>query len=82
MDIAAERPRAIDPALLEEVDLVVTLGRQDLVNVPPETRLETWDTAEPSERDIEGIEGMRLIREDIATRVHELTEQLIQKEMP
>ena len=79
MDIAAERPRAIDPALLEEVDLVVTLGRQDLVNVPPETRLETWDTAEPSERD---IEGMRLIREDIATRVHELTEQLIQKEMP
>ena len=66
----------IDPALLREVDLVITLGREARVEVPPGTRLENWDTDEPSERGIEGIERMRLVRDDIATRVQRLAEQL------
>ena len=76
VDITGEHPKAIDPALLREVDLVVTLGREARVDVPPGTRLENWDTDEPSERGIEGIERMRLVRDDIATRVHRLAEQL------
>lgn len=42
----------------------------------PGTRLENWDTIEPSQRGIEGIERMRLVRDDIATRVQGLAEQL------
>jgi arsenate-mycothiol transferase len=38
--------------------------------------LENWDTDEPSERGIEGIERMRLVRADIATRVQRLATEL------
>ena len=75
-DIIGEHPKPIDPALLREVDLVVTLGREARVDVPPGTRLENWDTDEPSQRGIEGIERMRLVRDDIADRVQRLAEQL------
>lgn len=81
VDITGEHPKPIDPALLREVDLVVTLGREAHVEVPPGTRLENWDTDEPSERGIEGIERMRLVRDDIAARVEELNEQMTQKEI-
>jgi arsenate-mycothiol transferase len=76
VDITAERPKPIDPALLREVDLVVTLGGEARVDVPPGTRLENWDTDEPSERGIEGIERMRLVRDDIAARVQHLAHEL------
>jgi arsenate-mycothiol transferase len=33
---------------------------------------ECWDTDEPSERGIDGIERMRLVRDDIADRVADL----------
>ncbi len=75
-DITGEYPKPIDPALLREVDLVVTLGREARVDAPPGTRLENWDTDEPSQRGIEGIERMRLVRDDIAARVQRLAEQL------
>ena len=39
-------------------------------------RFENWDTDEPSERGIDGIERMRLVRDDIAGRVGELTSRL------
>lgn len=81
VDITGEHPKPIDPALLDEVDLVVTLGREARVEVPVGTRLENWDTDEPSERGIEGLERMRLVRDDIATRVHKLNEQLAEKEI-
>ena len=75
-DMSGERPKPIDPALLREVDLVVTLGREAHVDVPTGTRLENWDTDEPSQRGIEGIERMRLIRDDIAGRVQRLAHEL------
>lgn len=88
VDITAERPKLIDPALVREVDLVVTLGREAHVEPITGTWFENWDTDEPSERGVDGIERMRLIRDDIAARVEHLAEQLEQpspppkKEMP
>lgn len=76
VDITAEHPKAIDPALVRDVDVVVTLGRQARVEAIPGTCFETWDTDEPSERGIDGIVRMRLIRDDIATRVQTLADQL------
>ena len=76
VDITGEQPKPIDPALVREVDVVVTLGRQARVEPIGGTRFETWDTDEPSERGIEGMERMRLIRDDIAARVKTLAAQL------
>ena len=42
----------------------------------PGTRFEYWDTDEPSERGIDGIERMRLVRDDIADRVADLLDRV------
>jgi hypothetical protein len=41
-----------------------------------------WDTDEPSLRGIDGIERMRLIRDDITTRVAQLTHRLTNRTTP
>lgn len=64
-------PTAIDPDLLNRMDLVVVLGNEaqlDPGNVP----MERWVTTEPSEQGVEGIERMRLIRDDVHSRVIDL----------
>jgi arsenate-mycothiol transferase len=37
---------------------------------------ENWDTDEPCERGIDGIERMRLVRDDITTRVAALHDRI------
>jgi arsenate-mycothiol transferase len=76
-DMSGETPRPIDPELLRRVGLVVTLGREAVVEVPRGTELRNWDTDEPSERGIEGIERMRRIRDDIDARVRALLAELV-----
>ncbi|MEV0948533.1 low molecular weight phosphatase family protein [Rhodococcus sp. NPDC049939] len=76
VDITGETPTSVDPQMIRDVDLVVTLGREAHVESVPGTRFENWDTGEPSERGIEGIERMRLVRDDIAARVNELAVEL------
>ena len=75
-DMGGETPRPIDPTLLRTVDLVITLGREAVVEVPPNVELRNWDTDEPSERGIEGMERMRLVRDDIDARVQALLAEL------
>ncbi|AMY20314.1 MULTISPECIES: arsenate-mycothiol transferase ArsC [Nocardiaceae] len=82
VDITAETPKAIDPQLVRGVDVVVTLGREAHVDPVPGTRFENWDTDEPSERGIDGIERMRLVRDDIAARVAQLAAQLTTPSTP
>ena len=74
--IGGEHPKPIDPQLLEHVDVVVTLGREAHVDAGA-TPVQNWDTDEPSERGIDGIERMRLVRDDIAARVQVLADQLL-----
>jgi arsenate-mycothiol transferase len=74
-DMSGETPKPIDPDLLRTVDLVVTLGRDARIDVPDGTELRNWDTDEPSERGIDGIERMRLIRDDIDSRVRALLDE-------
>ena len=76
VDITGEHPKPIDPRLVRDVDVVVTLGNETHVEPVPGTRFETWDTDEPSSRGIDGIDRMRLIRDDIAARVRLLADQL------
>ena len=76
VDIRGEKPKSIDPEIVKTVDLVVVLGREARPEIGPETEIETWDTDEPSHRGIDGIERMRLVRDDIGDRVADLLTRL------
>jgi arsenate-mycothiol transferase len=76
VDITGEAPKAIDPALLRSIDLVITLGRDAHLEVPDGVAVRNWDTDEPSQRGIDGLERMRLVRDDITKHVDALAAEL------
>ncbi|BBY98284.1 arsenate-mycothiol transferase ArsC [Mycolicibacterium fallax] len=77
IDISGHQPTQLDDTLIAAADLIVILGTQAQLDRPAgRTPVEIWDTEEPSLRGIEGIDRMRLIRDDIATRVDELAHRL------
>lgn len=76
VDMSGGLPKPIDPHLLPTVDRVITLGREARVDAPPGVTVRNWDTDEPSDRGIDGIERMRLVRDDIDQRVRELILEL------
>ncbi|QIH99299.1 low molecular weight phosphatase family protein [Rhodococcoides fascians A21d2] len=76
VDLSGEQPKPIDPNLLSRMDYVVTLGSEAKVDPIDGPTFENWNTDEPSERGIDGIERMRLVRDDIAARVEELASRL------
>ncbi|MFW0796991.1 low molecular weight phosphatase family protein [Gordonia sp. CPCC 205515] len=73
--IADHRPRQLTDELMRAADLVVVVGTAE-VTVPAGVAVEVWQTDEPSLRGIDGIERMRLIRDDIAARIRDLDERL------
>jgi arsenate-mycothiol transferase len=72
---AGERPKPVDAEILAASDLVVLLGAEVQLD-PGTTPVRRWVTDEPSERGIEGMERMRLVRDDIAARVAALGDEL------
>lgn len=62
--------------MIAGVNVVVTLGRDAHLDPVAGTRFENWVTDEPSERGTDGIERMRLIRDDIAARVRTLLDSM------
>lgn len=77
LDITGEVPKALTHEMVSSADIVVTLGREARVEPIAGTRFENWNTDEPAERGVEGIERMRLIREDITARVAVLRKELL-----
>ncbi|WP_249643829.1 arsenate-mycothiol transferase ArsC [Nocardia sputi] len=76
VDISGEVPKPVDAELLAAAGLVVILGREAQLDVAPRVRMLRWETDEPSQRGIEGIQRMRLVRDDIAARVQALAAEL------
>jgi protein-tyrosine-phosphatase len=77
-DMSGDTPTALDPDL-RQVDRVIVLGDEARV-VPVEDMvgtIEVWHTDEPSERGIEGMDRMRLVRDDIDRRVRALLTDLV-----
>jgi len=77
VDITQNVPRRITDADQRTADLVVILGPEAQLEEVEGTRYERWDTDEPSNRGIEGIERMRLVRDDILARVTALHAALL-----
>lgn len=71
-----EHPKPIDPRVLASVDLVIVLGTDAVVDQRPGMRVVTWETDEPSTRGIDGMERMRLVRDDVTSRVRQLVQEL------
>lgn len=69
VDIADHHPQQLTDELLQGADRVIMLGDQAEVGLVAGQEVERWDTVEPSRRGIDGIERMRLVRDDIARRV-------------
>ncbi len=72
VDRAGEHPTPLTPELVAAADVVVGLGRVAQVTTDDGTPVVVWDTDEPSLRGIEGMERMRLVRDDIAAHVRDL----------
>lgn len=69
VDISRNVPRRIAAADQQRADLVVILGPEAQVDEVQGTLYERWETDEPSDRGIDGIQRMRLVRDDILERV-------------
>jgi arsenate-mycothiol transferase len=76
IDISSEYPKPVTEDVLDVVDAVIVLGTEAKLEPREGTRFEVWETDEPSERGIEGMERMRLVRDDIRSRVRKLYEEL------
>lgn len=76
VDLGDEHPKATDPDLAGRMTHVIVLGREARFDPGPGPIVETWDTDEPSDRGFEGVERMRLVRDDIAARVDDLVVRL------
>lgn len=70
-----EAPKEVDPQAVADADLVVIIGPEAQLDTGS-TPLQRWITDEPSTRGIDGMERMRLVRDDIAARVRSLSADL------
>ena len=75
VDISGRHPTQLTQQMIDDSDLVVIVGSQARLQNHSGTTVK-WDTDEPSLRGIDGIERMRIIRDDIAARVTTLATNL------
>ena len=79
-DMSSAVPQLVTPDLLRGVDQVVVIGGEAVIE-PVEgmtAPVTTWYTDEPSKRGIDGMERMRLVRDDIDAHVRALLTELTQ----
>lgn len=75
-DMSGGVPKGVDRQMLR-ADRVVVLGADAQLDMPEGRTFERWLTDEPSHRGIEGMERMRLVRDDIDARVQALIADLL-----
>ena len=74
IDIAGEQPKLLHPDSVEQADVVVTMGCGDACPYFPGTRYEDWQLTDPAGQPIEVV---RLVRDEIRTRVAALIRDLL-----
>ena len=73
IDLADRNPRRLTEELVEQVDVVVTMGCGDACPVLPGKPYVDWDLPDPEGRSADDV---RRIRDEIARRVEELVTEL------
>ena len=76
IDMSAETPKILTDDSVQRSDVVITMGCGDTCKFYPGKRYEDWELDDPAGQ---GIESVRLIRDDIRGRVEELVDQLLDR---
>ena len=79
LDISGNRPQRLTDDLARWADLVVTMGCGDECPYLPGKRYIDWDLLDPADLRIEQV---RLVRDDIEARVHDLVGELDARAAP
>jgi arsenate reductase (thioredoxin) len=74
IDIADAQPRILTTEAVQESDVVVTMGCGDACPFFPGKRYEDWELDDPAGQ---GIEAVRVIRDDIKARIEKLVSELV-----
>ncbi len=74
IDIANNRPKVLTPEAVQASDVVITMGCGDACPFYPGKRYEDWVLDDPAGQ---GIESVRVIRDEIKARVASLLSELI-----
>jgi arsenate reductase len=74
IDITDRVPTRMTDDLVQEVDVVVTMGCGDACPVYPGKRYLDWELPDPAGQPLDAV---RTIRDDIATRVDRLLDELL-----
>lgn len=73
IDIANQKPKVLTTDAVQESDAVITMGCGDVCPVFPGKRYEDWILDDPAGQ---GIEAVRVIRDEIKERVEALLNEL------
>jgi arsenate reductase len=73
IDLSERRPQLLSAELAGQADVVVTMGCGDSCPFIPGKRYIDWELTDPKGRPVEEV---RATRDEIATRVHQLVEEL------
>jgi protein-tyrosine-phosphatase len=74
IDISQNSPKVLTPEAVQQSDAVVTMGCGDACPYYPGKRYEDWVLEDPAGQ---GIESVRVIRDDIKVRVETLLAELL-----
>ena len=74
IDISSNSPKILTPEAVQQSDAVITMGCGDACPFYPGKRYEDWVLEDPAGQ---GIESVRVIRDDIKVRVENLLAELL-----
>ena len=74
IDISSNSPKILTPEAVQQSDAVITMGCGDACPFYPGKRYEDWVLEDPAGQ---GIESVRIIRDDIKVRVETLLAELL-----
>lgn len=74
IDIANQKPKILTPEAVQQSDVVITMGCGDACPYYPGKRYEDWVLEDPAGQ---GIEPVRVIRDEIKSRVKALLAEIL-----
>lgn len=74
IDIANQKPKILTPEAVQQSDVVITMGCGDACPYYPGKRYEDWKLDDPAGQ---GIEPVRIIRDEIKARVETLLQEIL-----
>jgi len=74
IDISSQKPQKLTDQMALDADVIVTMGCGDACPVYPGKRYLDWELTDPAGRSVEEV---RVIRDEIQTRVNDLARELL-----